>query len=171
MQAEYKKLTPHLLSIIGHECGVGVDPVTLVTSCRKIISNIDSVVCSLADSERDTQSNDPTERIPDEFFKRNEEEFRGLVSVEYPAIRKLYQDIELVKSELVKAVESDFPSDIDVVHDIMNNAIHLKEKPADSAIQYIHPIDRNHKPILRRSLTLTHWLTHWLTHSPTHSLT
>ncbi len=74
-----------------------MDPHTLVSSCRKVISNIDSVVCSSTASEQDKPSQDPTDRIPTEFFKRNEEEFRGLVSIDFPAVKKLYQEIELAK--------------------------------------------------------------------------
>jgi hypothetical protein len=89
--------------------------------------------------------------IPKSFFERNEESFRGCVIRDIPDVITEYITMETTAAALCNAVKEDFPEESDVIFDINNNILMIKDTGRHSEL--ITAIDRFGKPISRRLTT------------------
>lgn len=73
------QLLPHLLALASSECEVNIVPETFIQGGSRIVERISAVVIDAETSATDFCSRDSSQRIPDEFFSNNEENFRQCV--------------------------------------------------------------------------------------------
>eukprot|EP01034_Spumella_vulgaris_P021895 gene21895-27972_t len=119
-----------LLAITSYQSDVHADRDQLLSGCDRVVACIERVVAPLASS--DPHSADQTGLIPSDFFRRNEERFRGRVLTTHAAVSELYGAIHEAAQTLCVAVGEDFAGQT-VHHDIMNNAL-VGEKKKKSKV-------------------------------------
>ena len=145
ISSTYQDIVRHMLPIVSVEAsGIQMNETMLLNNCKRVLSLINSVVVSdehdiLAAENHpnhnkhkhnsDNVPKDPYGKIPDDFFYRNENEFRNKVLPTIPIIQALYTELEAAKDVLVDAVNQEFPDDCEIVFDIFNNAIMMREQP------------------------------------------
>ena len=137
-RSELGALNDALLALVAEEAGLRLAPDLLAEEAAHAIARIDGVVAAPSAAAEDTHSVDPSGRIPDAFFSRNEH-FRALLRPEVAAAE--YAELGASAEALCEAVAADtkaFGLTHAAVHDLINNAIHLrpmaeKEKKAARA--------------------------------------
>jgi hypothetical protein len=165
---DLSELLPHLTAITSSETGLETNPEDLLASCKAVLDKMREVISSAEDAASDTSSEDIYERIPNDFFIKHEESFRGKLSKKCPAVNILYEDLRVAAEGLMTAVQKDFPKDAEIKHDILNNLICFSRKLTsnkkgknvdpttdtdsesyygDKNIEYIHPMDRKSRPL------------------------
>jgi hypothetical protein len=135
--SDYDEIVSAVLAITSFECGLPATRERLLRSCRRVARAIHRVVA--AEDEEDLVSSDPGGRVCDEFFRRNEEEFRNKVSLEHPQLREVYQDIDAKAKQLCAVVAREVPLGMEIVHDMMENSLSMREKPLSAATTVAFP--------------------------------
>lgn len=126
-EISYTTLIRHLLVLTSFQSGVPADADQLQQGCKNVLDNLDAVIAD--ESSSDALNTDPFGRINDEFFKRNEEEFRNKISQKNPIVKELYSRLSDAAKELCNAVNEDFPADsCDVIYDTINNAVVMRKR-------------------------------------------
>jgi hypothetical protein len=141
----FEKILAPLLTITSYESGMRAEAQQLRQGCARVIEEIDKIISaennhhpynsfpssssSSSSSSLDACSKDPAGRIPDEFFKRNEEEFRNKISLNNQEIQALYREIDRAAMRLSKVIAEEIPEGISIQHDMMENAIMINVKP------------------------------------------
>jgi hypothetical protein len=157
-------MLPHLMAITAYDSGISSTQLHLLTQLEKAYRVIDNTI-ALEETilfRKDIPNRDKNTRIPDDFFYRNEYDFRGSISLNSdPSISQLYADMNEHASSLCDAVSSDFPvSGVDVVFDINNNLIcfqkvkrkrpPLQAEEDHHTVDFFHPLDRTFTPLPRK---------------------
>lgn len=125
--SDYSSILEPLLTITTYQCGIPAKKDLLLSGCERVTSAIQTVIAE--ETMFDSFSIDPYQRIPDEFFKRNEEEFRNKIYLYHPDIMKIYSEINESVKELCNIINQEVPRGIEIQHDMMENAIMMKDKP------------------------------------------
>jgi len=153
--SQYNDIVPSLMEIVKDQCGNKLtDSNQLLEGCNRLLNHIDDVIAlDVIDDPFVDESK--TKIIPEDFFKRNEEEFRGNICIKQKKIQDLYNELNVVTKNLVDVVQNEYPINCEILHDINNNLINFKTKATSdrSDIEYISPIDRFYKPIPKRYTT------------------
>jgi DNA mismatch repair ATPase MutS len=160
-----------LMVLVYHESGLVADPSLMRARLVSAINAIEEVVSPLHHPRKghaqsnvhDDSPSDFGNLIPKDFFKRNEDTWRGRVrQITFP---ETYAMVEDAAEQLARTVAEDFlgvtvtentfcdtlsfETKSPVVHDIYNNFLTLKEIPKDedeeSRKKYFHPRDRKGK--------------------------
>jgi DNA mismatch repair ATPase MutS len=160
-----------LMVLVHHESGLVADPSSMRAQLLGAIKKIEEVVSPLHHPGRgqaqsnvhDDSPSDFGNLIQKDFFKRNEDSWRGRVrQVTFP---EAYAMVEDAAEQLARTVAEDFwgvsltnetfcdtlsfETKSPVVHDIYNNFLTLKEIPKEedeeSRKKYFHPRDRKGK--------------------------
>lgn len=151
---DHSPLVGPLLELTRYESGLECNKDILLERGQAVLKEIQSVIPS-PDVE-DPVSIDPAGIVPESFFQRNEEVFRGCVARGLPGVEKAYEEVQRTVGALCRVVKEDFPKECEVVLDPINNAIMLKKKPEVNGKKgdvYIAPTDRNRKTIPKRWTT------------------
>jgi DNA mismatch repair ATPase MutS len=146
----YEEILAPLLEITTYESGIRATEGQLKEGCLRVLKEIDQII-SLDDNhnhnnngnnngENDPCNQDIHDRIPEEFFKRNEESFRNKISLGNPEIQSLYKSINLKARELMEVIQREVPPGIDIHHDMMENGIMIAMKPGPSTTANTDPI-------------------------------
>ena len=182
---KYRPLVRPLLELTSYESGIPSNVSALCQRSTAIIELIDGTlgqhdaffgygtttlevpaegeeVQQLLRVEPDPVSVDPHGRVPTSFVKNNEAAYRNCVQADHcPEVKAAYSTVESSFAAFCAAVHQDFPAELDVVHDTINNVISLKSKgqggttkeSGTSSISFIPQLDRNRKTIPRRFTT------------------
>lgn len=154
--SQYDNILPSLMELVKDQCGSKTtDSKQLLEGCNRLLKNIDDVIAIDTSDVPFIDSSD-VKTIPEEFFKRNEEEFRGNICLKQTEIKELYHELYEATKNLVDVVQNEYPKNCDVIHDINNNLINLKSKPNEVSsveYEYINPTDRFFRSIPKRYTT------------------
>jgi hypothetical protein len=160
-----------LMVLVYHESGLVADPSSMRARLMGAIKAIEEVVSPLhhprkSHAQSNVHDDSPSDfgnLIPKDFFKRNEDTWRGRVrQVTFPEASAMVED---AAEQLARTVAEDFwgvtvtdkticdilpfETKSPVVHDIYNNFLTLKEIPKgvdeESRTKYFHPRDRKGK--------------------------
>lgn len=131
----YEQMLPHLLAITAFECGIETHAKQLEASCAKVVQYIDDVIAD--EFSEDEFTSDAWGRIPDEFFRRNEEEFRNKISLQHPDLQQIYAQIDTAAKELCDVIQREIPEGMEIVHDLMDNALMIREKPTAAVAKIV----------------------------------
>ncbi len=149
----YQNIVNHLLPILGFITGLPMNKDQLKDGCKDVLFRIQNII--VENSNEDLPSTDPKGFIPNEFFRRNELEFRGKVSMKLPEMIELHSRLNEATNYLLETVYNHFPDKNDIVHDILGNLIMIRDKPSvslsSSDIEYIQV--KNLKKSARRYTT------------------
>mmetsp|Transcript_27158 Transcript_27158/g.45868 ORF Transcript_27158/g.45868 Transcript_27158/m.45868 type:complete len:745 (-) Transcript_27158:31-2265(-) len=159
-------LLPPLMAMTAYDSGISSSSEHLLMHLEKahdIIKNNIALDDALS-RHRDVPSRDSHMRVPDDFFYRNEIDFRGSIAVDSdPLMRQLYDDLGNRVKAFCDAVANDFPkTGIDVVFDVNNNlvcfqrvkrkrkATGIEDEKERPTVEYFHPLDRTFTPLARK---------------------
>ena len=152
------KYNDALLKVVKEEAGLSVERSHLSETARSASERIAHLVAEPNAAESDTPSTDPYKIIPNTFFSRNEP-FRAMVQ---PSVLQAeYTALEEAAAALCEAVAADVEaSGATLVHDINNNALHLrvpkagtKAATAAANLKTEPAKDRNNRLLPNRDVT------------------
>jgi hypothetical protein len=127
----YESVVQNLFELTAAEVGgIKFSHPQIIDSCERIIQLIDSVVHAdpaSSTAASDAITTDPSGRIPNDFFARNEDEFKNKLVTSIPEVQELYSHVHTAAVRLMAAVESDFPADAEIVFDVLDNAIMCRD--------------------------------------------
>eukprot|EP00981_Chlorochromonas_danica_P002201 scaffold437_cov168-Ochromonas_danica.AAC.18 len=124
---DYGRILPAMLTLTSFECGLPAESQYLLQATERVGQLIGSVIAS--EYEEDQPFQDPNKRIPDEFFRRNEEEWRGKVSLSNVQAKVIYDEVDQAASRLCEVLAREYPENCEIVHDMMENALMIKDMP------------------------------------------
>lgn len=125
----YQQIIEPVLVLTSFECGVPAVMANLLGDCQQIGRAIDQVV---ATDEADLPFVDPHGNVPEEFFQRNEDEFRNKISLSHPLIASVYQEIETAARLLCNTIHKEYPKGAEIVFDMLDNSLSLRDMPSSS---------------------------------------
>lgn len=149
----------------------------ILNEVKKSLEMIESVISTNSNSDSfysDSITQDITERIPSDFYTRNEIDFRQKLNLSHPTVSKQYEILNNSIKELLEAVSHDFPAGYEISQDMLDNSIFLREKPVNSLkdlkkktldldpeaylapkdVEYIHYVDRKGKSSSKKFTTV-----------------
>jgi hypothetical protein len=169
-------LLPHLSAITSSETGLETHPDELYASCEAVLDEMRGVISNEDEAAADNCTVDVYKRIPADFFTKYEEAIRGKLSRKCLVVNALYEEIESAASDLMAAVQKDYPLTAEIKHDIPNSVIFFTEKKkkgkkvdptidsdsesdnsdegvAGKKLNFIHPICKKNKPMYQKYTT------------------
>ena len=122
----HDELVRNLLQLSQFASGLSIHPRQLIEESKKILELIQSTVN--LDGEggyaQDIHSVDKNGLILNEFFRRNEEEFRFKLNKRHPQVEKMYKGIAHAADALSNAVKESYLAEaMDVSLDLMDNSV------------------------------------------------
>jgi DNA mismatch repair ATPase MutS len=124
----YSSILPSLLAITTYESGISAENMDLLKEgCYKVLKNINSIIAE--DDHEDMYSKDDNERIPEDFFRKNEELFRNKININVVEIQRIYQEINNAVKKLQEIIDKEIPKGIEIIFDMNENSLNIKEKP------------------------------------------
>lgn len=159
----HDELVARLLPITEFVSGLAIPPRHLMQESQSILNKIQSSIA--AEGIFDPCTVDKNGLIPNEFFRRNEEELRGKMNVNHPVVVEMYRIIDNAAHKLCEAVKNNHRPDVlEVSLDLMDNSIFytskklsIKSASTVSATklgdEYIPFIDRKGKEASKRRVT------------------
>lgn len=150
----FEPVVAPLLDLVQYESGVHMSRDQLLCGAVEALRIIDDVVSENI-VEGDDPTCDPTGRVSDAFFLRNEDPFRKTVKPTCASVISEYKTVSTSADDLLKKISHDFPPTAAITYDMINNLIMLKAKPskkdAVKQVEYITPLDRFGKALPNRA--------------------
>lgn len=152
---ELLPLQSPLVALTASESGISVDISKLVQRGAAILSSISNTVAD--EAVKDLISTDVYNHIPEEFFARNEEEFRNRLNLNLLEVQQVYAEVQRKAAYLCQVVQEDVSEDSNAQRDVVsydtnNNILVIKKKlvtsgGASSHLEYVTATDRFGKSI------------------------
>ena len=122
---DLRPLLPHLQAITTAETGLDTYQDILAEECSAVLKKMSGVIATEEEAAADSCTTDGFNGVPNEFFTKHEELFRGRLSRKSPTVDAMYRDIERKASALITAVQDDFPPlpHAETKFDVLNNLI------------------------------------------------
>eukprot|EP01036_Dinobryon_divergens_P029331 gene29331-38410_t len=122
----HDELVRNLLQLSQFASGLSIHPRQLMEDSQNILELIQTTVNLDGEGgySQDTHSVDKNGLISNEFFRRNEEEFRFKLNKRHPRVEKMYKGIAFAADALSNAVSETYLADaMDVSLDLMDNSV------------------------------------------------
>ena len=160
---KYSEFNNQLLPLTSFVSGIATSREILQQRSKHIADCIDKII--FFDNYEDAPFVDPYGRIPDEFFQRNEEEFRGKVlKAANPIVQNLYEEILQLSISLSEIIKKEYDENYVVVMDKINNNLYFEKKKTkrqlddvtnnNNNIEYIPYVIEKDKKSYKKRLSL-----------------
>ena len=132
----HDELVRNLLQLTQFSSGLSIYPRQLIEDSKKILELVQNTINLDGDDgvgyAQDTHNSvDKNDLISNDFFRRNEEEFRYKLNKRHPLVEKIYKDIALDADALSNAVSETYLADsMDVSIDLTDNSVYYTFKRA-----------------------------------------
>ena len=130
----HDELVRNLLQLTQFSSGLSIYPRQLIEDSKKILELVQNTINLDGDGAgyaQDTHSVDKNDLISNDFFRRNEEEFRYKLNKRHPLVEKIYEGIALAADALSNAVSETYLADsMDVSIDFTDNSVYYTFKKA-----------------------------------------
>jgi hypothetical protein len=171
-RSDYEALVNPLLLLTAHESGLPVSRAVLLSGCSRLLAKLATSVappssfdhrfldttkeadgavagCTTTVGSKQARISEDTEKFLSEFFKQNEDPWRGFVRPGHdPNVLSACAQVAVAAQALRNVIHADYANG-EVKHDILNNRLLLLEKPlAKEEKKYFQPKDRFNVKVL-----------------------
>ena len=121
---DFSSLVEPLLPLTSYSSSIPADAAILADGAFNVRCLITDVIAEAFEADTaDPCFTDPWSAIPDEFFKRNEEEFRGRIKTSHSSVEDIYAEVHCTALALSQAVRREYPTNAEVMHDMISNKL------------------------------------------------
>lgn len=156
-ESSIKSVVSDLLLVSAHISGISANEETLLSSAEHIKELLTYALCF---DDLDVPTKAETLFSNDDFYSDNESIFRGKVSPDaFPLVAEAYEGVSSAASGYAKEMSEILLSEVKdgknpFVYDSKNSAMWMKSKPKSEGQTFIHPKDKNGRPVADRYSTM-----------------